>query len=53
MPVFHTHFKSPVMGIDGEMITQGAIGLLAKRSRFIESSDPDALNEFYRQVSKN
>ena len=50
MPVFHTPLK-PVMGIDGEMITQGAIDYWQNEVDSL-SSDPDALNEFYRQFPR-
>ena len=47
MPVFYNPPK-PVMGIDGEMITQGAIDYWQNEVDSL-ASDPDALNEFYRQ----
>ena len=50
MPVFHTPLK-PVMGIDKEMITQGAIDYWQNEVDSL-SSDPDALNEFYRQFPR-
>ena len=50
MPVFHTPLK-PVMGIDREMITQGAIDYWQNEVDSL-SSDPDALNEFYRQFPR-
>ena len=50
MPVFHNPPK-PVMGIDGEMITQGAVDYWQNEVDSL-SSDPDALNEFYRQFPR-
>jgi hypothetical protein len=50
MPVFHNPLK-PVMGIDGEMITQGAVDYWQNEVDSL-SSDPDALNEFYRQFPR-
>ena len=50
MPVFETPEK-PVKGIDGEMISQGAINYWQNEVDSL-SSDPDALNEFYRQFPR-
>lgn len=50
MPVFETP-KTPVRGIDGSMIR---IGVVDYWNNEVESlkSDPDALNEFYRQFPR-
>ena len=50
MPVFETP-KTPVRGIDGSMIR---IGVIDYWNNEVESlkSDPDALNEFYRQFPR-
>jgi len=50
MPVFNNPEKE-VMGVDGEYIYQGAIEYFENE---VESkkSDPDALNEFYRQFPR-
>ena len=50
MPVFKNP-KTPVMGIDGEMITQGAINYWQNEVDSLKS-DADALNEFYRQFPR-
>ncbi len=50
MPVFNNP-SSPVLGIDGEMIHQGAIDYWQNEVDSL-SNDPDALNEFYRQFPK-
>lgn len=50
MPVFHTP-EEPVMGIDGIMIDMGAIEYWENEAKALES-DPDALNEFYRQYPR-
>ena len=50
MPVFDTPEK-PIMGIDGEMIRQGAIEYWQNEVDSL-SGDPDALNEFYRQFPR-
>jgi hypothetical protein len=50
MPVFENP-KTPVMGIDGEMITQGAINYWQNEVDSLKS-DADALNEFYRQFPR-
>ncbi len=50
MPVFHAPLK-PVMGVDGEMITQGAVDYWQNEVDSL-ASDPDALNEFYRQFPR-
>jgi hypothetical protein len=50
MPVFRTPDK-PVLGIDGEYITQGAIDYWKGEVDSLKS-DPDALNEFYRQFPR-
>tara|TARA_R110000822_G_scaffold42798_8_gene116041 strand:- start:353 stop:2539 length:2187 start_codon:yes stop_codon:yes gene_type:complete len=51
MPVFKTPAK-PIKGIDGEMITQGAIDYWENEVQSLKS-DPDALNEFYRQFPRS
>jgi len=50
MPVLNTP-KVPVMGIDGEMIEQGAIEYWQNEVDSL-TNDPDALNEFYRQFPR-
>ena len=50
MPVFRTP-KKPVIGIDGELITQGAIDYWEAEVDSLKN-DPDALNEFYRQFPR-
>ena len=50
MPVFHTQ-AFPVEGIDGEKIYTGAIDYWKNEVESL-SSDPDALNEFYRQFPR-
>ena len=50
MPVFRTPEK-PILGIDGEMIHQGAIDYWQAEVDSLKS-DPDALNEFYRQFPR-
>ncbi len=50
MPVFNNP-SSPVLGIDGEMIHQGAIDYWQNEVDSL-SNDPDALNEFYRQFPR-
>ena len=50
MPVFNTPAK-PVMGIDGEPITLGAIDYWTNEVNSL-TQDPDALNEFYRQFPR-
>jgi hypothetical protein len=50
MPVFTTPIK-PVMGIDGEPITIGAIDYWTNEVNSL-TQDPDALNEFYRQFPR-
>ena len=50
MPVFRTPSK-PVMGIDGEFITQGAVDYWEAEVESLKN-DPDALNEFYRQFPR-
>lgn len=42
----------PVMGIDGEMITQGCFTYWNNECESLKS-DPDALNEWYRQFPRN
>ena len=49
-PVFTTQEK-PVRGVDGEMIRGGAIDYWSAEVDSLKS-DPDALNEFYRQVPR-
>jgi len=51
MPVFKNPVK-PIKGIDGEMITQGAIDYWENEVESLKS-DPDALNEFYRQFPRS
>jgi len=50
MPVFETP-KKPVMGVDGELITQGVIEYWNNEVEALKG-DPDALNEFYRQFPR-
>jgi len=50
MPVFRRPDK-PVLGIDGNMITDGAIDYWENEVASLKS-DADALNEFYRQFSR-
>ena len=50
MPVFKNPAK-PIKGIDGEMIIQGAIDYWENEVESL-TSDPDALNEFYRQFPR-
>jgi hypothetical protein len=50
MPVFRKPEK-PVLGIDGNMITDGAIDYWENEVASLKS-DADALNEFYRQFSR-
>jgi hypothetical protein len=50
MPVFETP-KKPVMGVDGELITQGVIEYWNNEVDALKN-DPDALNEFYRQFPR-
>ena len=50
MPVFKTPVK-PIIGIDGEDITVGAIDYWENEVNSL-SQDPDALNEFYRQFPR-
>ena len=50
MPVFKNP-KLPRLGIDGEMIHQGAINYWQNEVDSL-SNDPDALNEFYRQFPR-
>jgi hypothetical protein len=50
MPVFRKPAK-PVMGIDGQMISNGAIDYWENEVASLKS-DADALNEFYRQFSR-
>jgi hypothetical protein len=49
-PVFEDSSK-PVKGIDGEMISQGVITWWKNEVEALKS-DPDALNEFYRQYPR-
>ena len=51
MPVLKTPSK-PVMGIDEELISQGAIDYWDNEVSSL-TSDPDALNEFYRQFPRS
>lgn len=50
MPVFRTP-EEPVLGIDGAMIKMGAIDYWENEVDSLKS-DPDALNEFYRQFPR-
>jgi hypothetical protein len=50
MPVFRKP-KSPIVGIDGEPITQGAIDYWEAEVESLKN-DADALNEFYRQFPR-
>mgnify|MGYP003626596176 FL=1 len=50
MPVFKTP-AAPIMGIDGELITIGAIDYWENEVNSL-TQDPDALNEFYRQFPR-
>lgn len=50
MPVMRTP-KTPVIGVDGEMISKGAIDYWEDEVESLKS-DPDALNEFYRQFPR-
>ena len=49
-PVFETP-KTPVIGVDGEEITQGVIEYWNNEVEALKG-DPDALNEFYRQFPR-
>ena len=50
MPVFRNP-KKPLLGVDGEMIEIGAIDYWDAEVDSLKS-DPDALNEFYRQFPR-
>lgn len=50
MPVINTP-KSPVIGVDGQKIVRGAIDYWEAEADALKS-DPDALNEFYRQFPR-
>jgi len=50
MPVFRKPEK-PILGIDGEMISDGAIDYWENEVASLKN-DADALNEFYRQFSR-
>lgn len=50
MPVLRTP-KEPVIGVDGEMISQGAIDYWEAEVESLKN-DPDSLNEFYRQFPR-
>lgn len=50
MPVFRTP-DSPVLGIDGELIHQGAVDYWEAEVESLKN-DADALNEFYRQFPR-
>jgi hypothetical protein len=50
MPVFRTPEK-PVLGVDGEYISIGAIDWWENEVESLKN-DPDALNEFYRQFPR-
>ena len=51
MPVFYKPEK-PVLGVDGEMISNGAIDYWQAEVDSLKK-DPDALNEFYRQFPRS
>jgi hypothetical protein len=51
MPVFRTPDK-PVRGVDGSMIRTGVIDYWENEAASLKS-DPDGLNEFYRQFPRN
>jgi len=51
MPVFRKP-DEPIVGIDGEMITNGAIDYWEAEVESLKD-DPDALNEFYRQFPRS
>jgi len=51
MPVFYKPEK-PVLGVDGEMILNGAIDYWQAEVDSLKK-DPDALNEFYRQFPRS
>ena len=51
MPVFYKPEK-PVIGVDGEMITNGAIDYWQAEVDSLKK-DPDALNEYYRQFPRS
>jgi hypothetical protein len=51
MPVFRSP-DSPILGIDGEMISQGALDYWENEVDSLKQ-DPDALNEFYRQFPRS
>jgi len=51
MPVLKNPTK-PIRGIDGEMISQGAINYWENEVESLKN-DPDALNEFYRQFPRS
>ena len=50
MPIFRKPEK-PVLGVDGEMINLGAVDYWENEVKALKS-DPDALNEFYRQYPR-
>ena len=50
MPIFRTP-DTPIEGIDGEMITQGAIDYWEAEVESLKD-DPDSLNEYYRQFPR-
>lgn len=50
MPVLETPSK-PVLGVDGEMISKGAINYWEDEVKSLKN-DADALNEYYRQFSR-
>jgi hypothetical protein len=50
MPVLETPSKA-VLGVDGEMISKGAINYWEDEVKSLKN-DPDALNEYYRQFSR-
>ena len=51
MPVFYRP-ENPVLGVDGEMITNGAIDYWQAEVDSLKK-DPDALNEYYRQFPRS
>lgn len=50
-PIFEASDSKPVKGIDGEMVTSGVIDWWNNEAEG-KKSDPDDLNEFYRQYSR-
>lgn len=50
MPVFYKP-ESPIVGVDGAKITNGAVDYWENEVKSLKN-DPDALNEFYRQFPR-